>query len=511
VANVSLQKYLKIILITGAVLVVGSGAGVYFIYRAYNDEKAAVEKTRDDIAQAQRKQAKIKGLEKDVIKLRENLTESVKILPSTREINEFIYKVNEFAEVGGVKISALSAEEDRQNRQKTTDVFQKIIYRLELTGTFDEVLRFANAFENYERFVKISQLEVTALETQGTKFKAGIPRHKVAMKVETYVYHGDTVAQEYAAMANELRNEAKQPNLTPERKADLDKEIRDLEKKIAAAKQVEIPSYEKKRVELADEILAARHDMPITRYTLTNNVMRRDPFVDPRQRVHQQGGKGLEFEKQGEFIAWAKTSLEEIQKLTELLGKTDMIIRRLEIERSLQTLVMQLAEKVQRAANEGWITDPNLRKALEKEIAPSVDRLVAAYGDLARGQGVTIDELRNVKDAMQQDFDKGAYQHCIDRYELVHGRVHQQNLDQETRVVLDDIQHLVHNAKTAIEFEGKKLRISGRIVQEVNSVVVVNGKVLQEGEALDEDLFVYRIREDRVEFRYRGVVLQKTL
>jgi hypothetical protein len=52
VANVSLQKYLKIILITGAVLVVGSGAGVYFIYRAYNDEKAAVEKTRDDIAQS---------------------------------------------------------------------------------------------------------------------------------------------------------------------------------------------------------------------------------------------------------------------------------------------------------------------------------------------------------------------------------------------------------------------------------------------------------------------------
>jgi uncharacterized protein YdcH (DUF465 family) len=359
--------------------------------------------------------------------------------------------------------------------------------------------------------VKITQLEVTALETQGTKFKAGVPRHKVAMKVETYVYHGDTVAQEYAAMANELRNEAKQPNLTPERKADVDKEIRELEKKIAAAKQVEIPSYEKKRVELADEILAARHDMPITRYTLTNNIMRRDPFVDPRQRVHQQGGKGLEFEKQGEFITWAKTSLEEIQKLTELLGKTDMIIRRLEIERSLQTLVMQLAEKVQRSVNEGWVTDPNLRKVLEKEIAPSVDKLVAAYGDLARGQGVTIDELRNVKDAMQQDFDKGAYQHCIDRYELVHGRVHQQNLEQETRVVLDDIQHLVHNAKTAIEFEAKKLRISGRIVQEVNSVVVVNGKVLQEGEALDEDLFVYRIREDRVEFRYRGVVLQKTL
>jgi hypothetical protein len=27
----------------------------------------------------------------------------VKILPSTREINEFIYKVNEFAEVGGVE------------------------------------------------------------------------------------------------------------------------------------------------------------------------------------------------------------------------------------------------------------------------------------------------------------------------------------------------------------------------------------------------------------------------
>ncbi|MFO0981621.1 MAG: type 4a pilus biogenesis protein PilO [Planctomycetota bacterium] len=510
-ASVSLQKYLKIILISGGVLVLGSAVGVYFIWRSYEEEKTAVEATRDDITQAKRKQAKIKGLEKDVIKLRENLSESVKILPSSREVNEFVYKMTEFADIAGVKILDLKPKDDR-TQKKGADVFQKIIYRVEMNGTFDEVLRFANALENYERFVKITSLDLAAEQSQSAqKYTAGLPRHKCSMEVETYVYHGNSFAQEIAAGLTELKNELKQPNLAADRKLEVDKQIREFEKRLASAKQVDIPNYDKKKTELTDEIVSARRELPVVRYTLTNNIMRRDPLVDPRQRLHQQGGKGLEFEKQGEFITWAKTSLDEIQKLTDLLGKTEMIIRRLEIERSLQQLVTALAEKVERAVNEGWITDPNLRKQLDKEIAPATDKLVAVYGDLARGQSVTLEELRNVKDAMEQDFEKGAYQHCIERFDLVQGRVHQQNLDADVRTVLEDIQRLVHHARTAIEFEARKIRISGRIVQDLNSVVVVNGKVLQEGEALDEDLYVYRIKDDRVEFRYRGVILQKML
>ncbi len=55
------------------------------------------------------------------------------------------------------------------------------------------------------------------------------------------------------------------------------------------------------------------------------------------------------------------------------------------------------------------------------------------------------------------------------------------------------------------------LEISGVVVQSARkSGVILNGLVYEEGEYINPDLFVKKVRDDEVEFVYKGFTLTKT-
>ncbi|MEW6741173.1 MAG: type 4a pilus biogenesis protein PilO [Planctomycetota bacterium] len=466
--NGSPAKRLKIVLVVAAVTLVGGGVGAYFLYRGYTEEKELAGELRAQIDQSMVKRARIPGLERDVIKLRENVEEYVKILPNDREVNLLVHRIHDFGALAGVKVSKVKSKKDKT---RTNQAFERVIYEVDLEGTFDEILKFANLFENFERFTNITRLDLTAGESQSEDAGSEPARHKTALEVETYVYRSQT----------------------------------------AQHAPVTIPNYERKRAELLDEIASARHQIPIEHCTLTSNPLRRDPLVDPRRERSQEGGSGLPLDEQRSFLTWSKSTIEEVEALARLHEKTDMILRRLEIESQLRTRVRELNERVSRAVTERWITDQDLRRRFEKTIVPDTQRLLLKYGRAGESEVVTTQELQRIKDVMQDDFARGQYKQCMERFEMAQGRLQRSQLDAEGSSVVKQMEAIHSAAKTALDFDKLRIDISGRIVQASDSVVIINGKVLQEGEMVDDDLYVLRILEDGVEFRFRGVVLKRTL
>jgi len=57
--------------------------------------------------------ARIPGLERDVIKLRENVEDYVKILPNDREVNELVHSHSRLRCPRGVKVSKVKSKKDK--------------------------------------------------------------------------------------------------------------------------------------------------------------------------------------------------------------------------------------------------------------------------------------------------------------------------------------------------------------------------------------------------------------
>ena len=101
-----------------ALLFVGLAYIEYGRVKTVRENTKAVE---TQIADAELKRKKIPDLEKDVIVLRENLAEYVKILPDDREVNDFVTRINHFAETTGVVVTTLEdvVRRDTKKKQRT--------------------------------------------------------------------------------------------------------------------------------------------------------------------------------------------------------------------------------------------------------------------------------------------------------------------------------------------------------------------------------------------------------
>ncbi|MBU0755017.1 MAG: type 4a pilus biogenesis protein PilO [Planctomycetes bacterium] len=154
------RNWILTVAITVAVIL-GSGGLSYWIYDEYQKTKEEENDLQSQIETAKVKRDKVPGLESEVIKLRENVKEYVKILPDTKEVNEFVKKLSDFANQSGVELVSLK-DDKRSGRKKTQEVFDKESFRLELTGNVFEFLKFISLIENYERFITISEISVKA-------------------------------------------------------------------------------------------------------------------------------------------------------------------------------------------------------------------------------------------------------------------------------------------------------------------------------------------------------------
>jgi len=406
----------------------------------------------------------IPALEKEVIILRDNVAEYVQILPDDREVNDFVTKINQFADQAGVVVTTLEDVVRRDTKKKNP--FERVAYRLNLTGDIDEVLSFMNYFENHERFVKIPSFTVKAGKKNRDQRTADV-KHKVDLLLETFVYN-----QAGSGLA-----------------------------------RVNIPDYETKRENLEEEIVAARADVSIEKYTFAANDNRRDPFLDPRMSADDAQALTLAKEQKrlGELVA----ALDAIDGWLEAEAAETDLIRKSELRGQVDEAIRALAMQVDVARSEEWFSIATIRDSFESDVVERLAVILSERGLDPNASLLTVQDLEEVRDHMATLFDEGSYPQVVQEFEGLATRIDPAEQSHEFHAVLEDVTRLRDHSVAILEFQDRDIRIEGIVYRPGASSVIINGLVLEEGDPIDDEVRIASIHEDQIEFAFREIVIGK--
>jgi len=116
--------------------------------------------------------------------------------------------------------------------------------------------------------------------------------------------------------------------------------------------------------------------------------------------------------------------------------------------------------------------------------------------------------LREAADSMQRHMDSQEYELALAVYAAVEPSLTLAETDGPRAPMVEEIRALETRARTILDFERLELQIGGVIIQGNGpSVALINGRALGVGDMLDGDLVIQAIREEEIEFLFRGIVL----
>ncbi len=444
----------------------------YLTYDAFEQSKTAeVETTalRQKVATARHKKETIPELEKQVIILRENLKEYVKILPESDEVTQYVTTINDFAVNAGVGVSLL-----RPIKAKgAAGVFERIVYQLEIMGNTPEILRFLSAIENHRRFIRISKFDVTSGKRDRRGSALEEIDHDVRMELETYVYNP---------------GRSKQP--------------------IAS-----IEEYDRKRDELRAQIITARNDIQVERYALELDLSRRDPFLDPRLTDEELGQQQADYQRQQEVVTWAQESIALLVSKLEEHDQIDNLILKYEYRKQIDALIADFNKDLNRSLRENWVSFPDLKRQLQSEVVKPFETLKDQWGGESYvPQRVDLAELEGIMRRMTRALEQGDFASAIAEYGLISAKLEAARSDERTTALVERIERLLNIAEVTQQFAALPLEVSGRILRPDAAVVILNGKALAPGEPVpgQDGLYVTSIGKDRVEFLFKDILISKS-
>jgi Tfp pilus assembly protein PilO len=452
-----------------------AGVGVYWAKGEAETLRTQMQQTEQEIAVAESKIKKIPDLEKQVIILRENLKEYVKILPEKQELNTFLRSVQQFIAQSGVDMHRSTP--GRSAGRKGAE-FEEWTYTFEFNASLWQFLKFANSFENYERFVKIKSFNLTTgaaeqANTENADVDADV-QHRINMMVETYVYTGN-----------------------------------------AKGTDLVIPNYAAKQQALAEEILRNLQAIRIDRYEFRDQRGRRDIFVDPREFSYgNRDGAGMPLQQQKKLLddfGEEITRLQALQKRTREDGIT--IFERYNLERELKTGLAEIRKKVAELDQQKVISYQPFKYQWVKRVSQPIEVLVRELESDGRPQDdkfMPRKEIEALLATMTTDLTTGEMQAAKDRFEAVQERMRVPPEDDRAPLV-DKVRDLYLRANIALEFSSQKLDINGVVVNDDGrSGLILNGSVYQEGDYVSDELLIKAVGREQIEFVYKGFTLVKT-
>ena len=465
------KKNVVVAAVVTSVIILGCGGLSYWIYESYNKAREEEETCRNQSAAFRVKQERVPSLEREVIMLRENVKEYVKILPDEAKVNDFADSLSGFAEESEVFFTKL---DDKANRKpgKKKEVFDRTTFHLNLSGNLFQLLKFISLVENYERFVRISEITIKAGDNDENTLKSEVC-HECSLKVDTFVYNSHV-----------------------------------------GGSLTKIQNYDKKREQLIPEIRSARNDIQIERYEYVYNHSIRDSFIDPRPwAVLSDVGEGvLDIEAQNRFITDVDDKILEIQGLLEMVKKSSgvALIRRMELQHEVGERIRELSDQIKTAVEEQWITDPACKQKMDHEICPQVAALAKETDQWAESySSISLKDLTSIREAMADMYAKQDFEGCVKRFNIFQNKLEPSveetlALDEKKGPLLREIREINRSAVIANDFyTNVDIKISGIVYQREGSVVIVNGQVLKEGDSLQDQLFVDSISENEVNFKFK--------
>jgi Tfp pilus assembly protein PilO len=465
----------QLMTIAGAAAFVCSVAagGVFYANGLIADVDAQLEIKQGDLRVADAKIGKIPSLETEVVILRENLGEYVKILPDDDQLNDFVRMVNRFGGQSGVRGTGLQKKDLRQRRKPGR--FLPIAYTYEMTATLWQGLKFMNLVENFERFVSITQYSIQpgTSEKGVTTTIDGEVVHTINVTMQTYQYNN-----------------------------------------AGSAKDVVIPDYEDRKAELRDEIWKRIQTIRVDRYEHLGQSGRRDIFVDPRASG-AEGSDEASLEEQRKALerglGWVE-SLGRIQ--ARLLADEVTMFERFALEKRFQQELTAALDGVE--AEGGAIQYQPYRSRWSQEVAmPLVkmrDGMVAAGPDVEIDPFLKSEEMEELIALMAADCRDGKLEEARKRYEGIAERLAVPESDERYGLAVSAKRwHL--KALTAMDFRALDLEVQGVVVNGSGgrSGVLLNGEVFEEGDYVQDDLLIKRVDAEQVWFVFRGLTLVRSM
>src|SRR5262245_5590108 len=436
--------------------------------------KATLEKKRQDIAAAEAKIAKIPATEKEVIILRENLDEYVKILPADQGLNDLTTMMNQFQQSSGIQVTAFNPGKPAKAAGKTGPKFSRIEYQYDMNATLWQFLKFINSIENYERFVSITDFSIQHTGGREAETRDGDQVHQIRLTMETYTYDGKSTGQD-----------------------------------------VEIPDYSDKKQELREEIFKSLQAIRIDKYDHRGSRGRRDIFVDPREREGRSDGPPIE--EQRAILDRYLGELQRLRGIAQKLRKPDLTIFDVfTFERELKEGIEKLELAVNEVNQKQQISAASLRLRWVKEVCEPLADMKSTGGTKdPRGQSdpyLSAAEMQQLIDSMRQLSTDGDLEAADARFEAISPRLLVPEAD--PRYALAVTAKALHvRVKTAMEFKTLDLKIQGVLVNHDGgrSGVLLNGETYEEGDYINDELMLRRVEEEQVWFVFRGLTLIRTL
>jgi Tfp pilus assembly protein PilO len=454
------------VLSTTAILGIGLVSLIYMKQGDISTARQGVVGLETRIGAARKTIEGTAGLEQEVIILREVSTVIEQILPGVEDLNGLNDDFHQYATDAQVRATAFKLKPDRNSgaRGPKPD-FEKVGYSLNLEGGIFQFLDFLNRIETHHSFLAIPSFKVSSSTRQEID-RHGEARHQIQVDVETYTYSS---------------------------KGDL--------------QPVHIEGYARKRDLLAAEVNHRRKALTVGRYDFRGGRGRRDPWIDPRvPEIGEDDGWPVpdQLAKVDDLAAMAADAMQQWLAVESAQNVLDRMVKKDE----LQAMLGELDEELRRVEAEGAITYVPAQKRLESDVyGPRA--ILGEELESGTGTGPTLAELKAIQAQMAGHIEHGEYDLALQVYGPMRAElefVANDPVRNEVAVVIHD---LAVEAETLRDFNAIELLFTGSFFIGDRAAIVINGRPRTVGDTLSEGLEVADIRENEIDFYFRGFVLTR--
>lgn len=462
------EKKKKFLFIGGSLLLsAGLSALIYFQNESIARSRVEVAALKKNIEDDKKILQGTPDLVKRVIIQRETDSVIKEILSDEKGVNELSRTLSRFSQESGFTFT--NVKEDSRVNKKSKEDFERVSYTLSFDADAFQLLGFLNLVESHARFISVTAMKLSAAG-RNSYTADSVPRHRVTLDLETYVYNPSS-------------------NL----------------------KEVRIDQFEKKRDLLVSEISKRGSELRVPVYQYRGQRARRDPWIDPRVPV--DGGPSMPIEEQIALVDGLAEKAGEITKLWDEARVADNLIKTMKLRNDLEERLALIEEDIRRVDAGGLLVFvPALRrydKAVVEVVATVRDQMQSGEG-ASRGASTAL--LRETHEAMDRHIQAQEYELAIQAFSTVESRLGLADQDPLKEPMVRSLRGLKHLADTVLAFEAIPLDIQGVALYEGRDpVALINGEPITEGEMLGEELLVQAIRTDQIEFAFRGLILARPL
>lgn len=460
----------RILAFVGASIVTAIACGVmiYLQRQKVQEWRTQVQALQAQIAQDRALIAKTPELVKEVIIQRETDEVIKGILSDEEDVNNLVRTLQKFEEDSGISISSMKLQRESGGQQKNEE-FGRVAYTLVLEADAFEFLSFLNYVESHSRLMSVTNFKLSSggrMLTRGTD--DDIPRHKITLDLETYVYRPK-----------------------------------------AGVTEVRIDGYDRKRDTLIGEISKRTSDLSVPRYEYRGRQSRRDPWVDPR--VPANSPDMVPIEQQIAIVDELIERATQAQKLWEEVTAADNIIAEMKARAALETELAVIDEEVRRLQTAGILTFIPAERRFHKKVVVVAEELRGLLDNKEGMQaGPSLTALQEAAASMRRHIELREYELAREVFGALESRLAIAEREEFKRPYVQAIYELNRLVETVLDFEAIEISISGiAIYEDLRPVALINGSSVTEGEFIGDDLIVRNIRPDFIEFDYRGVLLAR--